>query len=119
MAKKNKKKREVQKKASGVSTKTIVRIAVAVVLLVAIGLAIMDYKAKQDYSASFQAIGDQINNDGVAMSDLPGLLEGSPQLIGEPGEDDTVIYRWGVLRNHDMTLTLEGTGAGRVATRVE
>ncbi len=110
--------RQAQPKAGGSMGKNIVRGIVGVLALVAIAAAGMDFMGKGSFERSNKAIADKLDGDGVPAADLPGLIEGSPKIIGNPTTDAEVTYRWGVIRDYDLKLIFAGAEGQRSVVQI-
>lgn len=80
-----------------------------VVLVGAILFALLDFMEKGKFEASFKAVGDRVAEEGCPIEELPSAIQGSPRVSGDIATDQTVVYRWGLIRSYDMTLTVEGS----------
>lgn len=107
MAKKRSKKQKPKDNSTD-KIKLAIR-AVAVVLLIGVLIvAVLDFQEKRRFQSTFDAVAVRIADEGFSVDELPQLIQGSPSVNGSVETDSTVVYRWGVIRSYDMTLTIQG-----------
>lgn len=99
--------------------KLIARILGGVVLVAALAVAGMDFMAKSKFEGSKQAVFDKLDQgDGFTVDELSGAIQGEPTVIGDPNKDAEVTYRWGLIRDYDLKLVIQGTESTRYVVQV-
>lgn len=104
--------------------KIIIRIVLGLVLVVVAVLALLDYQAKSNASATAEAWMAKVE-ETVMLSDLDPYIEGSPEVKTIPGSaknTEIVQYIWsGIIRNYrvDVTVLPMGKDADALISEIE